>query len=61
MTIDPGIRVTRRGRPDRLGYTRTWQGNIPHRTLVRWEDGYEQFVDDELLRPVTAEQGVLAL
>ena len=62
MTLAPGLRV-RRDRRDALGSTVAKPYGLPHRTVVAWDDRPDtiQFVDDDLLTVVTAEQAALDL
>lgn len=63
MTLAPGLRVHRDRRPKVHGTTQDYTKGLPHRTLVAWDDtpGLVQFVDDDLLVEVTAEQEALPL
>jgi hypothetical protein len=58
MTLTAGTRVTRRGS---VGTVQDYTRGLPHRSLIKWDDdpGRVQFVDDDLLTVVTAEQGAL--
>jgi hypothetical protein len=60
VTLPAHTRVTRRGK---TGTVQDYTRGLPHRSLVMWDDdpGMVQFVDDDLLEPVTAEQEVLPL
>lgn len=59
MTFPAGTRVEHRGK---TGTAQKLQG-LAHRTLVMWDErpATVQFVDDDLLTVVVAEQEVLAL
>lgn len=70
MTLPPGSRVHKldhRGNPitNRVGTVQPWRfaddAIGTWRSLVRWDDGYDQFINDTALAVAEVEQEVLPL